>query len=52
MSADTVHLFWIFFWLILLNAFIFVLWTVLALSSRISRDEEAAELEREREWWK
>lgn len=47
MTPDIVRLFWIFFWLILINGFIFVMWATLALSSRISRDEEEAEAKRQ-----
>ena len=52
MTPDIVRLFWIFFWLILINLFIFTMWATLALSSRISREEERQEMERGREWWK
>jgi hypothetical protein len=45
MNPDTIHLFWIFFWLILINLVIFVLWSLMALSGSISREEEQREAE-------
>jgi len=50
MNADMIHLFWIFFWLALINVFIFVMWAVMAMGSRLSREEEQREAQHRRKY--
>lgn len=47
MTQETIHLFWIFFWLILINVFLFIIWAVMDMSGRISREEERRDIEEE-----